>query len=513
MSLQSEIGQELAVTSSVEVATPLAHQRTSFVSQAKAKVAKAARSMQHQAFVFRAHDQLMGDLLEQVVKVDFRQVAGFDPDDEDAKLRKEHYHIIICEEVLRLATQNQWALCQRNGSFYLYNGSYWEKIDRDELKSFLQKAAEKMGADKFKARHFEFADQLFKQFMVTAHLPSPKINRQTVHINLTNGTLRIGLDKQTMHAPDPADFMTYQLPFAYDDQATAPRFQAYLDKVLPSADLQAVLAEGFGYIFIPTRRLKLEKMLLLLGEGANGKSVAFDILTALLGPENLSSYSLEKITTEETYRAKIADKLVNYCSEISVNLEADTFKALVSGEPVAARELYGKPFQIENYAKLIANANQLPTVSEHTNAWFRRFLIVPFGVTILEHEQDKQLASKIIGSELPGVLNWILAGLRRLLHQGHFTPCQAILDQTELYKQQSDTVRLFLDEYKYTPNLDYWVTLLELYREYKAFCQEDGHRQPVAKLKFRKRLETFGIQVAERNVGRVVFVQRPGLGF
>jgi putative DNA primase/helicase len=278
--------------------------------------------------------------------------------------------------------------------------------------------------------------------------------------------------------------------------------------VLPDIDLQKVLAEGFGYIFIPSKKLKLEKMLVLSGDGSNGKSVSFEVLSALLGPENLSSYSIEKLTTEETHRAKIADKLVNYCSEISVNLEPSMFKALVSGESVPARELYGKPFHIENYAKLIANANKLPTVAEHTHAWFRRFLIVPFNITIPDHEQDTQLANKIIASELPGVLNWVLTGLRRLLIQGHFTDSEAIRTQTELYKRQSDTVRLFLDEYAYQPASDQYTSLQDLYREYQTFCRDDGHRNPVNKLNFRKRIEGFNILTGNRNVGRVVFLSR-----
>lgn len=481
---------------------------TNLVGQLQHTIAADAQRLRHNIYVGQPHEMLIASLLDQVKKIDFRERAEFDPDDEDAKLKKEHYLVIIVEELLDLAKRNKWQLCQRDGSFYLFNGAFWKLIENDEVKNLLQKAAERMGADKFKARHYEFADQLFKQFIVSAHLSAPKVNRDQVRINLTNGTLLIEANKISLYPPNPDHFMTYQLPFAYDPETQAPIWLRYLMRVLPEAELQNVLAEGFGYIFIPSRKLKLEKMLLLSGDGSNGKSVAFEVLSALLGPENLSSYSLEKLTTEETHRAKIKDKLVNYCSEISVNLEASMFKALVSGESVPARELYGKPFQIENYAKLIANANKLPTVAEHTHAWFRRFLIIPFNVTIPDHEQDTQLANKIIAAELPGVLNWVLAGLRRLLSQGHFTDSEAVRAQTELYKRQSDTVRLFLDEYGYESDTRQITPLQDLYREYQGFCRDDGHRNPVNKLNFRKRIEGFNILTGNRNIGRVVFVVR-----
>ncbi len=179
--------------------------------------------------------------------------------------------------------------------------------------------------------------------------------------------------------------MTYQLPFRYDSKAEAPLFEAYLNKVLPDQERQKVLAEYLGFVFIKhgSNALKEEKALILYGTGANGKSVFFEIVNALLGEENVSSYSLQSLTNDNGYfRAKIANKLVNYASEINGTLEASIFKQLVSGEPVEARLPYGQPFTLKQYAKLVFNCNELPKDVEHTNAYFRRFLIIPFDVTI-----------------------------------------------------------------------------------------------------------------------------------
>ena len=75
-------------------------------------------------------------------------------------------------------------------------------------------------------------------------------------------------------------------------------------------------------------------------------------------------------------------------------MEAAIFKQMVSGEPVEARLPYGQPFILRQYAKLIFNRNELPKDVEHSNAYYRRFLIIPFDVTIPEHEQDKTYTSK-----------------------------------------------------------------------------------------------------------------------
>ncbi|QJW90752.1 DNA primase [Spirosoma taeanense] len=467
-----------------------------------------AQRLKQNAFVYQTHDQVMQILLLQVLKVDFRELAELPPDNEDAKLKKEHYIVITVEQVLELAQRNQWGLCRRDAFFYAYNGAFWKTIDKDDLKAFLRKAAERMGIDKFKARYVEFSKSLFEQFTETAYLPAPVADRTIVKINLTNGTFDISTESQDLRAPDPADFLTHQLPFAYDPTAKAPLFEQFLNRVQPDLDCQKILAEYIGYLFVSPVKLKLEKTLLLYGSGANGKSVFFEIVTALLGSDNVSHYSLQSLTEEKGYhRANLANKLVNYASEISGKLEANLFKQLVSGEPIEARLPYGQPFILKDYAKLIFNCNELPADVEHTPAYFRRFLIVPFGVTILEAEQDKQLAAKIIQAELSGVFNWVLDGLRRLLAQGRFTDSEAVRGQVEAYKRQSDTVRVFLDEHDYQAHTDYSTPLKELYREYKAFCSEDNYR-PVNSRNFKKRLDSYGFHIIRKTGGWVVYVTR-----
>jgi putative DNA primase/helicase len=467
-----------------------------------------AKQAKQSACVKQSHEQVINNLLTQVQKIDFRQRAEIDPNDTETKLKKAHYLIIAVEEVLELAKKNQWGLCERDGFFYTFNGAFWKPVPQKELRNFLKKAAEKMGVEKFTARYTEFVDSLFKQFSESAYLPAPMPNPDTVRINLTNGTFEIRTDCQELRTPDAADFLTHQLPFAYDPKATAPLFQKFLDEVQPDADCQKLLAEYIGYVFVPSAKLKLEKTLLLYGSGANGKSVFFEIITALLGPENVSHNSLQSLTDEKGYnRPDLATKLVNYASEISGKLETNIFKQLVSGEPIEARLPYGQPFILKNYAKLIFNCNELPTDVEHTPAYFRRFLIVPFGVTIPEHQQDKQLAAKIIQAELSGVFNWVLAGLHRLLEQGRFTDCQAVAQQIDAYKRQSDSVRLFLDEQGYKADLERYTPLKDLYRDYKGYCCEDGYRA-VNNRNFQKRLNANGVQTERKSFGHVAFVRK-----
>jgi putative DNA primase/helicase len=198
---------------------------------------------------------------------------------------------------------------------------------------------------------------------------------------------------------------------------------------------------------------------------------------------------------------------VNYASEINGNLEASIFKQLVSGEPVEARLPYGQPFILKQYAKLIFNCNELPKDVEHTNAYFRRFLIIPFDVTIPEHEQDKNLHSKIIEKELSGVFNWVLEGLNRLLEQKRFSECKAAQQAVDQYKIESDSVQMFLNEYEYKVSVISEIPLKDMFSEYKIYCIESGFKVCSVRT-FSDRLRNSGYQTERKGYGMAVNAEK-----
>ena len=425
------------------------------------------------------------------------------------KVTKQQFLILAIQQLLATAKNKNWGLCKKHDFIYAFNGQFWEKIEKDLFKQFLGTSVELMGISWDLAKYYKFRDDLLQQFYSEAYLPVPKTSKNKVLINLKNGTFEIGAMGRKLMDFNSADFITYQLPFEYAPKAKAPLFEKYLDEVLPEIEKQMILAEYLGFVFMKhgNSTFKEEKALILYGTGANGKSVFFEVIKALFG-ENMSNYSLQSLTDQNGYyRASLADKLVNYASEINGKMEAAIFKQLVSGEPVEARHPYGKPFILTQYAKLIFNCNELPKDVEHTHAFFRRFLIVPFEVTIPEAKQDKSLHSKIIEGELAGVFNWVLKGLERLLSQRKFTECEAVKNAVDQYKTQSDSVKSFIAENNYQKSPNQYILIKCLYQEYRIFCNDDGLR-PVKKGNFKKRLENMGIVTQRKREGNVVFLEQ-----
>jgi putative DNA primase/helicase len=455
------------------------------------------------------HAEILKQLIEQFEELDFEELAN--PNNaENFKLNSKHFLVLSIENALQVAKKNRWGLCKNHDFIYLYNGTFWAEIDKETFQKFLGEAAEQMGVGKFSARYYQFREQLFKQFLATSYLPKPESNKDRVLINLQNGTFEISSQGTNLRPFDSSDFITYQLPFEFNPKAKAPIFEEYLNRVLPDKERQKILAEYLGYVFIKhgSNSLKEEKALVLHGTGANGKSVFFEIVNSLLGVENVSSYSLKSLTNDNGYfRAKLANKLVNYASEINGNLEASIFKQLVSGEPVEARLPYGQPFILKQYAKLIFNCNELPKDVEHTNAYFRRFLIIPFDVTIPPQEQDKQLHIKIIEKELSGVFNWVLEGLNRLLEQKRFSECVAAQRAVEQYRIESDSVQIFLSEHGYKVSSINEIPLKDIFSNYRDYCIESGFKSCSIRT-LADRLRCSGYQTERKNYGTVVNAEK-----
>jgi len=430
---------------------------------------------------------------------------------DDIVINEKTMVVIVVDYLIKTAKKYGWALARYEDSFYLYTGTHWKKIEPDELKSFLGKSAQKIGVPYYNANHYKFREDLLKQFYSSAYFTLPLLDENKTKINLANGTFVISKEGSHLQEYDQADFLRYKLPFGFDPEAKCPKFEAYLQRVIPDLEKQQVISEFLGYVFIKNSVLKLEKSLILFGTGANGKSVLFDIIQRLLGPTNVSNFTLQSLTDPNGYtRSLLSGKLLNYASEISSKMNPTLFKQLVSGEPVEARMIYGKPFTLRDYARLIFNTNVLPKDLEHNAGFFRRFLLIEFDQTISDDEKNPMLANEIIKDELPGVFNWILEGLNRLLQQGDFTKCTAAIQAVDRYRKDSDSVALFLEDGCYAPSKDDRVSLKEFYSLYKDFCKDSNYTCCSSKA-FSIRLTNYGYEINRMASGRVVGVKKISL--
>lgn len=399
---------------------------------------------------------------------------------------------IVMREIIRSADSHLWCqeYIQRSGSdqrVYVFTGSHWEPIEPQQWMDFVGDCAKRCGLPETLIMNHNFMNQLYEG---TA-FQLAKYRRQTipdgeVWLNVRNGTLVIKSDGSvTPHEHTKDDLFFYCLGYCYDPHAECPKWHAFLDRVLPDQDAQQLLAEYIGYCLMSDHTM--EKMLLLYGEGLNGKSVTLEIVEALLGSMNVSYMSLADLTNDDVKRAAIVGKMLNISHESGKDVNPNVLKQLTSGERVTIRRLYHNPDETNNYGKLIAAFNVLPR-AENTFGFFRRLLFLPYLVTIPKEEIDRQLAVKL-KEELPGILNWVFEALPGLMSRREFSPCESSDKALEQYRLQSDNVRLFLNEACVVS--EFTTLASELFTAYRTFCINSSLK-PVGKNRFYERLEKLG---------------------
>lgn len=357
-----------------------------------------------------------------------------------------------------------------NQSTWLYVGTHWMLLDPQEFIDFTKACCINIGLDDTYFENPNFMNKLIEQieFRLSKSWKHFTPSSEAL-INFKNGTLVIKADgTKDFRDHNPSDYLTFSLPYAYDPNQECPRWHAFLNQMLPEKEAQDVLAEYIAYGF--TKRVKIEKMLVLYGRGANGKSVVLDVITSLVGRMNVSNVSLEGLTKDDEKRCMIENKVFNISHESNRELDVSVLKLLVSGEPVNVRELYIGSRSIENYSKLLTSFNILPR-PENTHGFYRRFLILPFNVTIDEKEMDVDLAKKLC-EELPGILNWVLEAMPRLIRNHAFTKSPMCEDALQKYRLNSDSVLLFVSTCCKIGG--HQESGKSLYDAYRGFCMNEN---------------------------------------
>lgn len=350
------------------------------------------------------------------------------PDFDPANKRGYHE---ICHEIYQTTLKVGYPFVSINEEMFLFTGTHLESIDNHATKLFLKAAYGKLCGEPIAASKKETINGLFSQLPYTAM--ALDVKQAADKINFRNGTLNLQTMGLVKH--DWKDYFRYVLPYDYDSVADCSAFKKYLDEVMPEREARDVLAEYIGWLFTPG--LKLEKILFLYGTGCNGKSVFVEIIEALVGKDNVSHESLSDLCGEygANSRANLAGKLLNTCSDVAPNAFAgDLFKRLASREDISMKTLYKDVITTNEYAKMLFCLNELPRTNDTSNGFYRRFLIAPFNVQIPKSKIDPELSRKIISQELPGIMNWVLEGRKRLVVNKKFTESPIMNKALEEYR-------------------------------------------------------------------------------
>jgi len=326
---------------------------------------------------------------------------------------------------------------------YRHNGKYWEEQSDVWLENYAQ--------NHFNPFVKSNVTSEFKNTILRNNLQNHRdLVKTTDHrANLENGVYDFKTHTLSPHSPD--FFFREMLPYSYNPTAQAPTFEKMLSDVTSKdLSLQMILQEYFGYVLsgVPC---DADKMLVLTGEGQNGKSRFIKILSSLLGRAQ-TKLTFSQIKSDFA-RMNLDGSLMCLFEEVPKSSDKEQWELLKdwsAGGQVSACRKFENFVHFENKAKIVLTCNVLPQGTDPSHGYFRRLLIIPFTATFSRENGnlDTTIADRIIATELPGVFNWALEGFKRLKeNEFQFTESKAMQDVLDSYKLHVDSTARFFEDY------------------------------------------------------------------
>ncbi len=334
-------------------------------------------------------------------------------------------------------------------------------------------------------------------------------------VGFRNGFLAIVGGKATLLEPDSKHRVRAAHDFDFDPRAPHAELDGFLETILGDDSEEercakaALLQEFFGAALFGLGP-SFQKCLLFFGKAGNGKSEVLEVLRSIFPDQGVVSSLPPHMWGEQFSIEQICGKLVNIVDEIPPKdiVSGSVFKAIITGNPVAAERKYQPKFTFRPRAAHVFSANELPATADLSDAFFDRFIILHLRRRI----RGTALAVKDAGACVvracrQGIVAWAVEGALRLLSQGHYTLPASSSEMIDHWRRNTDNVAIFFDECTIAANFDEPIGLgngtkaHRLYQEYKTWCGNNGFKLGSSKT-FAQRAEALDRPAFKREEGQ-----------
>ena len=368
-------------------------------------------------------------------------------------------------------------------SFFEYNGTYWNSKTDTEISSYIDDALGPYATGPKIASILK---------VIKSNTVTNKLFNVAPVINFINGTLEIEPEiKFREHRAE--DCCTYCLDYPYNPSARSDAWSQFLDTVTNHDDKKiCLLQELSGYVLFPDNRL--QKCAVLIGSGANGKSVFLNVLTKIFGSANISNVEMSSLS-QDFQVIQLMNSMLNISAETRTNVAGaeSKFKQITAGDEISACYKGKDYITFKPRAKMFLACNEYVKSSDTTEGWTRRFCFVDFPMHFVEQPNpdnpeelpiDRNIESRLTTTDsLSAIFNWVLQGYEMLKVCGYFTEPDDQREITEEFKELSNPLIEFVKEIE----IDIPLSSNQLYDRYKDWCIDSGHN-PLARNTFTKRV-------------------------
>ena len=330
-----------------------------------------------------------------------------------------------------------------------------------------------------------------------------------------NGLLHLPARMLLPHTPS---FFTYNaLDFAFEREAPEPKqWLEFLDQLWPH-DHEAVdtLQEAFGYCL--TSDTSQQKAFLVIGPKRSGKGTIARVLTRLVGTDNAVAPTLTGLGTNFGL-APLIGKRVAIISDARLGGRADQHAiaerllSITGEDAITIDRKYLSAWTGQLPARFIIISNELPRLADASGALASRFIVLVL-INSFYGREDQTLTGRLL-TELPGILNWSIAGWHRLIKRGHFLQPGSALDAVRQLEDLGSPIGAFLRE-RCVIGAGCNVEINRMFETWCAWCKAQGREHPGTAQSFGRDLRAAmpGLKVTQPRDGeeRSRFYQGIGL--
>jgi putative DNA primase/helicase len=277
--------------------------------------------------------------------------------------------------------------------------------------------------------------------------------------------------------------------YPFDPAAVCPGWLDFLGQ-LWGEDRQAVelLWQWSGYLLLPdTTR---QQILLLIGPPRSGKGTIARVLRGLVGPQNVAAPPLSSLQSNFGPSALLGKSLA-IVADARLSGRADAAVIVerllsISGEDAQTIDRkYREPVTLQLPTRFLILSNELPALRDASAALATRMLVLRCARSWLGRE-DRGLGRRLLG-ELPGILNWAIAGWRRLQRRGHFVQPESGRELHEALAELTSPIKAFLEDCCVL-GPEHEATMGELFTRWQVWCRATGRDHPGTRQSFAKDL-------------------------
>jgi len=300
-----------------------------------------------------------------------------------------------------------------------------------------------------------------------------------------------------------------KLPIAFDEIAIPYSFLDWLKQVLgDDPEMHRHMWEVIGYLLMTGN--PLQKIFLLYGEGGNGKGTMLRVIRSLLGRANYSSISMHQLVDDRFATSGLYGKTANISGDLSSRFLSDPqiLKEITGGDSINASRKFGHSFEFVPYAVPIFASNEFFRTSDNSIGWRRRWEVIDF---VQKVDSGGPFDEQLLFDDAPGIFNYAMEGLRRVMERGKFAPPTAAREATTRLHDAADPLMLWLDEddaVSQAPELS--SPSADVYKRYANWCRRNGYT-PLASGPLGQRLKQLGITRTRPREGASRVVRYQGI--